>query len=111
MQTFTNEPLRCRLRVTAPEGLHLRTVAVLAQTAARFQSTVVFLLGERRADAKSPLDLMLLAASQGAELHLEVFGDDARAAIDALVSLLTALSWAEALDEPSGRAGSSFNPA
>jgi phosphotransferase system HPr (HPr) family protein len=105
-----NEPLRYRLRVTAPAGLHLRTVAALAQTAAKFQSSIAFSLGERRADGKSPLDLMLLAAGQGEELHLEVLGDDACAATDAVVGLLTYSSWAELLNDPDGRAGSNSNP-
>src|ERR1700722_10021924 len=100
-----NEPLRYRLRVTAPAGLHLRTVAALAQTAAQFQSSIAFSLGERRADGKSPLDLMMLAAGQGEELNLEVLGDDACEATPAVLCLLTDSSWAEVLDVPEGRTG------
>jgi phosphocarrier protein len=91
--------------VTDPEGFHLRTAAVVAQTAARFQSAIVFTHGERRANGKSPLDLLLLAAGLGAELVLEVSGTDADTAMDALVGLLTDSSWADPLNLPADSKG------
>jgi phosphocarrier protein HPr len=100
MQATGGAVLRCRLRVTNPNGLHVRPAAALAQTAARFDSTVLIMLGDRRADGKSPLALLMLAAEWGAELELEIRGHDADAAMEALVGLLTASSWAESSDEP-----------
>jgi len=44
--------------------------------------------GDRRADGKSSLDLILLVALPGAELVLEVDGDDAADAIGPLADLL-----------------------
>jgi phosphotransferase system HPr (HPr) family protein len=100
MQATGGEVLRRKLTITAPDGLHLRPAAALAETAARFVSTVVVWLGDRRADAKSPLALMLLAADRGVELDLEIRGQDAREAMEALAGLLTGSSWAAPVDDP-----------
>ena len=98
MQATGGAALRRRLRVTNPSGVHVRPATALAQTAARFESAVLITLGDRRADGKSPLDLLMLAAGLGAELELEVRGHDADAALEALVGLLTGSSWAEPVD-------------
>jgi len=63
-------------------------MAAFAQLASRFKSSVKVSREGQSVNGKSILDLMLLAATQGTELTLEVAGPDAQDALDALVKLL-----------------------
>ncbi|MBA4029409.1 MAG: HPr family phosphocarrier protein [Planctomyces sp.] len=78
---------RRTVTVRTEHGLHLSPCSRVAQTAMKFRSRVVLVRGSVRADAKSVLDLMTLAAGPGAELELEVDGDDAPQAVDAILHL------------------------
>lgn len=69
-------------------GLHARAAAKLVNTAGGFESTVLLKRGDRTADAKSIMNIMMLAASQGAELDLVVDGKDESEAIDSIVTLI-----------------------
>lgn len=69
------------------QGLHARPAAKLAQTALRFTSDVSITMGTQTVDAKSILDILTLAAGNGANLELRAQGDDAREALDALADL------------------------
>lgn len=65
-------------------GLHARPSAKLTQLATRFESEVWLTRKGRRVNAKSIMGVMMLAASQGSELLLEVEGPDEVAACEAL---------------------------
>lgn len=78
---------RATVTVQLPDGLHLRPLTQLARVAQTFSSTTTLQKGAQIADAKRPLDLMTLAATCGERLELEVRGDDADAAIEAVVAL------------------------
>lgn len=69
-------------------GLHARAAAKLVNTANRFESSVVVKRGEKHADAKSIMGIMMLAAALGAELELTVDGEDEDKALEAVVSLI-----------------------
>jgi len=71
-------------------GLHARPAVRFTQTAKRFQSRIEVALAATGpwADAKSPVQVMRLRAGQGRVLHLQVEGDDADAALDALLQLV-----------------------
>jgi phosphotransferase system HPr (HPr) family protein len=98
---MNGETLKREVIVTNPQGLHMRPLAAFAQSANRFQSTVIVQKGDQRSNGKSILDLMLLAADQGTELILEVSGSDAQVAMEVLAQLLTAPS----VDDISGAPG------
>lgn len=73
-----------------PTGLHARPAVKLTKLAKSFGSAI-----EIRADnaeswtnAKSPNAVMKLKAAYGLPLHIRASGDDARAAVDALVALV-----------------------
>jgi phosphocarrier protein HPr len=83
-----NGPLRRTVRVANPNGLHMRPATLFAQAARGYRSAVVVSNGEKKADGKSSLDLLLLIAEPGVELVLEVDGDDAAEAIGPLAELL-----------------------
>lgn len=68
-------------------GLHARAAARFVHLAAQFSSKIHVSRGAQRVDGKSILGLLLLAAARGTTLHLSAEGDDAEAAIAALVDL------------------------
>ena len=72
-----NGPLRRTVTGANPNGLHMRPATAFAQAARGFRSAVTVFNGPKRADGKSSLDLILLIAEPGAELVLEVDGEDA----------------------------------
>ena len=75
------------VRVLNSQGLHMRPVTELATTAGKFTCTIQIVNGKQIVDGKSPMDLMLLGATKGTALKLVAEGDDAEAAIAALVQL------------------------
>ncbi len=70
-------------------GLHARAANVLAQQASLFSSVVELEdpTTGRRVDAKSIMQLLMMAAGQGSELVLHIVGDDQVEATDALTAL------------------------
>ena len=59
-------------------GLHARAANVLAKEASLFSSVVKLEdpTSQRKVDAKSIMQLLMLAAGQGSELILHISGDD-----------------------------------
>jgi phosphocarrier protein HPr len=75
-----------RLTVKWENGLHLRAAARLVKVARKFHSRIVVRLGSQVADARSIMSIMILAASLGSALDIEVSGDDEHEAIQAVES-------------------------
>ena len=69
-------------------GLHARAAAKLVSTASAFASKVKISFNGKEVDGKSIMSVMMLAASQGCEIHLKIDGDDEQAAMDAIVELI-----------------------
>ncbi len=69
-------------------GLHARASAKLVSTAARFGCRVEVIFGSHTADAKSIMSVMMLAASIGSTVTLRTDGDDEKAAMDAVTTLI-----------------------
>ncbi|HJT76123.1 MAG TPA: HPr family phosphocarrier protein [Gemmataceae bacterium] len=99
---MNGETLQHTLRVSNPDGLHMRPATAFAEMAKRFQSDVRVLKDGKEHDGKSPLDMMLLAAGEGTELTLRVAGPDAPEALRKLVELLVSLSVVETNSEKEG---------
>lgn len=76
-----------RVRVSDELGLHARPAARLAQAAQRFKAEVTLISDQGRANAKSILEILTLAASMGAELTLHCQGPDAGEAARSLSAL------------------------
>jgi phosphotransferase system HPr (HPr) family protein len=74
--------------ITDPLGLHLRPAAKVAVLAKSFRSDIRALCKEATADAKSLLDLLVLAAGCGTTLDIVAHGPDAEQAVAALGKLL-----------------------
>jgi phosphocarrier protein FPr len=86
-----NNGLRQTVRINNPQGLHMRPAAAFAETAMRFLCSVTVSRGESAVDGKNLWDLLMLAATQGDELMIEVTGGDALEALPALVEILAAI--------------------
>lgn len=79
----------CAARVTVVNrlGLHARPATAVADLAQRFTSAIVLRRDGQEIDGKSIMQIMLLAATQGAELELIAKGDDAEQACQAICEL------------------------
>jgi phosphotransferase system HPr (HPr) family protein len=86
---MNGQTLKQTVRITNPQGFHMRPVTLFAQQAARFVSNVTVSRDNRSVNGKSPWDLMLMLSPPGSELTVEVEGPDAPEALAALVALLT----------------------
>jgi phosphocarrier protein HPr len=69
-------------------GLHARAAAKLVATASAFSSEVQVGKASNMVNAKSIMAVMMLAASKGTELSIEVCGKDEQAAVDAIIILI-----------------------
>ena len=69
-------------------GLHARASAKFVSTAARFQSQLDVTKDGQTINGKSIMGVMLLAASKGSELILNINGPDEEAMAEALVTLI-----------------------
>lgn len=76
--------------VVLPVDLHARPAGRVAQTAAKFSSTITIGAGDKRVDAKSVLLVMSLGATAGTEVVIRADGVDALRALDALADALDA---------------------
>ena len=78
------------VRVTNEVGLHARPSVKLTQLAKRFAANVTVAVdpGGPWIDAKSPVKIMRVRVPRGAQLYVRGEGDDAAAAVDAVVALV-----------------------
>jgi phosphoenolpyruvate-protein phosphotransferase len=90
-----------RLRVGLPHGIHARPAALIARRLRDFAASVSVAAHERRASAASAVALMSLGVRHDDEIGLEAVGRDARAALDAVATLLEATASPPAAAAPS----------
>lgn len=69
-------------------GLHARASAKFVSTAARFQSRIDVTKETQTINGKSIMGVMMLAASKGSELTLQIEGPDEAAMETALLDLI-----------------------
>jgi phosphocarrier protein len=69
-------------------GLHARASAKLTQLASSFRSEIWLSRAGRRVNAKSIMGVMMLAAGRGASVLVEAVGEDAEAALAAILGLI-----------------------
>lgn len=69
-------------------GLHARASAKFVSTAARYQSHIEVTKDSQTINGKSIMGVMMLAASKGSELTLQINGPDEEAMEKALVDLI-----------------------
>lgn len=86
-------PASSELSIQLPTGvgLHARPAGVLVRLASGFQSAIQLVVGDRRADAKSILDVLALGADGGTVVRVCADGPDAEHAVTALAGCLRSL--------------------
>jgi phosphocarrier protein FPr len=87
--------------VTAEMGLHARPAAVLASAARRFTSELRLVKGGSEANVRSVVSIMSLEVGNGESVTIVGRGEDAAAAVAAMVATLTDLAGSHAV--PSAR--------
>ena len=80
--------IRQNITIINKLGLHARAASKLVNCASRFESDVFISRSGNRVNAKSIMGVMMLAASRGVELELEIDGADEQACLDAMVELI-----------------------
>ncbi len=75
------------LTVINDSGIHARPAALIVEAATRFKSQVIFIKDGMRANAKSIMNIMLLAAEPGAVILVESEGSDEVEALAAIEEL------------------------
>lgn len=77
-----------KIKIINKLGLHARASAKFVSTAARFQSQIDVTKDSQTVNGKSIMGVMLLAASKGSEITMEIDGPDEVAMNEALVQLI-----------------------
>jgi phosphocarrier protein len=80
--------LNREVEITNKLGLHARASAKLTQLAGQFSSDVFLARNGRKVNAKSIMGVMMLAASKGSIITIEIDGSDENEAMQALVQLI-----------------------
>lgn len=71
-----------------PAGLQARVAARLTAAASKFKSTIILVANGRRANARSLLAVMILAAGMGARVSIEARGPDELEAVQELAQIV-----------------------
>ena len=69
-------------------GLHARASAKFVKLAATFDAEVKVAKDGASVDARSIMGLLMLGAGIGSQVEIQAEGDDAQAALDAIVALI-----------------------
>ena len=69
-------------------GLHARAAAKFVTLAAQFTCEVRLARGTREVNGKSIMGVMMLAATQGTQLHIIAAGEDEKLALERLEQLI-----------------------
>lgn len=69
-------------------GLHARPSATFVQAASQFKSDIALIKGDKIANGKSIISIMVLAAECGSKLKLQVDGEDQEEALETLTQLV-----------------------
>lgn len=69
-------------------GIHARPAGILAQTAMKCKSEVWLMVGERKVQAKSILNLMAAAIKKGTEIEVVCEGEEEEEELKRLVEII-----------------------
>lgn len=74
--------------ISNKEGLHFRPIMKFVDTAQRYRSGLTVHCEDRQADGRSPMEMLMLVATQGTTVRVIADGDDAEQMVEALVRLV-----------------------
>lgn len=81
-------PVVKSVTVRNPQGMHARPAHMVAQVAAKYEAEILICREREWVNAKSILELLMLAATQGSTLEVKAVGHDAEAAVDAICQVI-----------------------
>ena len=81
--------IKQKITIVNKLGLHARAASKLVNCASQYESDVSIGRNGNQVNAKSIMGVMMLAASKGVELDLEVDGGDEEACSQALTELIS----------------------
>ncbi len=70
------------------EGLHFRPIMQFVDLAQRYAAGLTVHVEDRKADGRSPMEMLMLVATQGTKVRIVADGEDAEALVGALASLV-----------------------
>ena len=76
-----------KLTILNKLGLHARAAAKVVSTANEFESKIIITKDNKNADARSIMKLLMLSASQGSRISVEVDGVDQKDAMKSIEKL------------------------
>ena len=76
-----------KLTILNKLGLHARAAAKVVSIANEFESTIIITKDGKNADARSIMKLLMLSASQGSRINVEVDGTDQKDAMKSIEKL------------------------
>lgn len=85
---MSDETCRARLEIVNRLGLHARAAVLFVQAASRHDAKVTVTKDGQSVDGRSIMGVMMLAAEQGSHIDVETSGTQARAALDAITTLV-----------------------
>lgn len=86
--TLAESVYEIEVEIKNAEGLHMRPAMQFVDLAGKFDSDIHVSNEEQSVDAKSIMQMTMLAATCGTKLRIKAEGDDAREAIEALHELV-----------------------
>jgi phosphocarrier protein HPr len=86
--TLSEPEYEIEVQIRNMEGLHMRPAMQFVDTASRFESAIEVSNEGTNVDAKSIMQMTMLAATCGTKLRIKAKGRDAGAAIEALRQLV-----------------------
>lgn len=78
------------VRICNARGLHARASAKLVKVASGFDAEVEVVKDGQAVDARSIMGLLMLGAGIGSDVEVRATGDEAQAALDAVIALIEA---------------------
>ena len=77
------------LQIPNSAGVHARAAALVAKTAQRFEASISLEKDGLKVNARSIMEVLMLAAGQGATVTVTAEGVDELEAVDAITVLMT----------------------
>ena len=81
--------LRKKITIINKLGIHARAAMKLVTIAGKYQSKILLHFKNREINAKSIMNLMVIGATKGSELHITTEGLDENEAMDAVCELIS----------------------
>ena len=79
--------IKKKLTILNKLGLHARAAAKVVSLANEFESTIIITKDGKNADARSIMKLLMLSASQGSRINIEVDGANQKDAMKSIEKL------------------------